>query len=165
MDQQAKNYRNEKMNWPRRWLPVIVWALIISGFSTHVFTAENTSHVIIPILHWIFPHASAEALERMHFFVRKSAHFTEYFILSLLILRGIRAGRRETRLAWAAVTLLAVASYASLDEFHQRFVPGRTAAVSDVVLDTTGGAFAQLAAGLVLLIAAAKQKKKALAGD
>jgi VanZ family protein len=153
------------MTWSKRWLPVMVWALVISAFSTHIFTADNTGRVIIPVLHWTFPYASLDLLQRMHFFIRKSAHFTEYFILSLLILRGIRAGRKETRLIWATATLLAVACYASLDEFHQRFVPGRTAAVSDVVLDTAGGAFAQVAAGLVLLIAAAKQKKKAVAAD
>lgn len=44
----------------------------------------------------------------------------------------------------ALIVILIVAGYASLDEFHQRFVPGRGAAVSDVLLDTTGGAAAQL---------------------
>lgn len=148
------------MNWAKHWLPVIVWAIVISVFSTHVFTADNTGHFIIPILHSLFPHATPEVLERMHFFIRKSGHFIEYFILSLLILRGIRAGRKQTRLAWMALTLLAVAAYASLDEFHQRFVPGRTAAISDVLLDTTGGAVAQLAAGAALLITGLRQKRK-----
>jgi VanZ family protein len=153
------------MTWAKRWLPVIAWAIMISLFSTHAFTADNTGHIIIPILHWIFPHASQHALEQMHFFIRKSGHFTEYFVFSLLILRGIRAGRKENHLAWAAVALLAVALYASLDEFHQRFVPGRTAAVSDVLLDTTGGAVAQLAAGFALLIASIRQRKKTAPGD
>jgi VanZ family protein len=149
----AVEHENPQVSRIGRWLPVIVWAIVISAFSTHTFTADNTGRLIIPALHWLFPHASLQLLERMHFLIRKSAHFTEYFTLSLLILRGIRAGRREVRLAWMAIAVLAVASYASLDEFHQRFVPGRTAAVSDVVLDTIGGAFAQLAAGLVLLSA------------
>lgn len=156
--QGTAEHRNPQISWIRRWLPVIVWAIVISAFSTHAFTADNTGRLIIPLLRWFFPHASLQSLERMHFFVRKSGHFTEYFILSLLILRGIRAGRKEVRLAWMAIALLAVASYASLDEFHQRFVPSRTAAVSDVVLDTIGGTFAQLAAGLVLLSAAWREK-------
>jgi len=87
----------------------------------------------------------------MHHIIRKCAHFIEYFILSLLILRGIRAGRRGTRLAWAATAILLVAGYAALDEFHQSFVPGRTAAVSDVLLDTTGGITAQAVAALAAL--------------
>ncbi|HEY6465653.1 MAG TPA: VanZ family protein [Candidatus Acidoferrales bacterium] len=158
--QTSEQCQNLKISWAGRWLPVIVWATVISVFSTHVFTSDNTSRFIIPVLHWFFPHASSQSLERMHFFIRKSGHFTEYFILSLLILRGIRAGRKKVRLAWMAIALLGVALYASLDEFHQRFVPGRTAAVSDVILDTTGGAFAQLAAGLLLLVGAARERRQ-----
>ena len=43
-----------------------------------------------------------------------------------------------------------VAGYAAIDEFHQSFVPGRTPAISDVLLDTTGGAAAQAIAALLL---------------
>ena len=55
------------------------------------------------------------------------------------------------RLAWIFAAIVLVAGYASLDEFHQSFVPGRTPAVSDVLLDTTGGAAAQAIAALMLL--------------
>jgi len=75
----------------------------------------------------------------------------EYFILSLLVLRGIRAGRKENHLRWAVVAVGIVAAYAALDEFHQSFVPGRGAAVADVLLDTAGGVAAQLIAALFLL--------------
>ena len=87
-------------------------------------------------------------LFEIHHLVRKCAHFTEYFILSLLVLRGIRAGSREVHLRWALLTILIVAAYASLDEFHQRFVPGRTPAVRDVLLDITGGIAAQIVSAL-----------------
>ena len=53
-----------------------------------------------------------------------------------------------------------VAGYASLDEFHQSFVPGRTPAVTDVLLDTTGGAAAQAIAGLVLLWGHVRERQK-----
>jgi VanZ family protein len=139
------------LRWLSRWWPAIVWAIVISGFSTGAFTSENTSRIIVPILHWLFPTASPNTLFLMHHVIRKSAHFVEYFVLSLLILRGIRGGRREMRLAWIFAAIVVVAGYASLDEFHQSFVPGRTAAVSDVLLDTTGGAAAQAIAALVLL--------------
>jgi VanZ family protein len=139
------------LQWLARWWPAIAWAVVISTFSTGAFTAENTGRIIIPFLHWLFPHASANSLLLMHHIVRKCGHFAEYFILSLLILRGIRGGRREMRLAWVFAAIVLVAGYASLDEFHQSFVPGRTAAVSDVLLDTTGGAAAQAIAALMLL--------------
>jgi VanZ family protein len=96
----------------------------------------------------------------MHHIIRKCAHFTEYFILSLLILHGIRGDRREMRLAWIFAVIVLVAGYASLDEFHQSFVPGRTAAVGDVLIDTSGGAAAQIIAALVLLWGHVRQKQQ-----
>jgi VanZ family protein len=139
------------MSWLKRWWPALLWAVVISGFSTGAFTSENTSRIIIPILQWLLPHASMATLMEIHHLIRKSAHFVEYFILSVLILRGIRGGRRETHFTWALLAICLVAGYASLDEFHQSFVPGRTAAVGDVMIDTTGGIAAQLLIGAALL--------------
>ena len=138
--------------WLALWWPALAWAVVISLFSTHLFTSQNTGHVIIPLLHWLFPSASPQTLEFMHHIIRKCAHLTEYFILSLLILRGIRAGRHGMRLAWAVLAIVLVAGYASLDEFHQRFVPGRTPKVTDVLIDTTGGAAAQAIAALFAML-------------
>jgi len=138
--------------WFALWWPALAWAVVISLFSTHLFTSQNTGQVIIPLLHWLFPSFSPQTLAFMHHIIRKCAHFTEYFILSLLILRGIRAGRHGTKLAWAVLAIVIVAGYASLDEFHQRFVPGRTPAVADVLLDTTGGAAAQAIAALFAML-------------
>ena len=92
---------------------------------------------------------SHQTIELLHHLIRKSAHFTEYFILSLLILRGIRAGGKGLRHRWALATVLIIAGYAALDEFHQSFVPGREPAVTDVLIDTSGGITAQLVASLV----------------
>lgn len=144
------------MRWLSRWWPALLWAAVISLFSTYLFTARNTASIIIPILHWLFPRLSAAGLNEWHELIRKSAHFVEYFILSLLILRGIRSGRRGSHLAGALAAILLVAAYASLDEFHQRFVPGRTPAVADVLLDTTGGIAAQLAVALVFACKSAR---------
>jgi VanZ family protein len=139
------------MRWLKLWWPALVWAVVISLFSTDLFTSENTGHFIVPILHWLFPRASSETLDFLHHFIRKSAHFVEYFVLSLLILRGLRAGRHAPRLGWAVAAIALVAGYAALDEYHQSFVPGRTAAVADVLLDTSGGIAAQVIAALVML--------------
>jgi len=138
--------------WLARWWPALAWAVVISLFSTGAFTSENTGRIIIPVLHWLFPSLAPETLAFVHHIIRKCAHFTEYFILSLLILRGIRAGRHGTKLAWAVLAIVIVAGYASLDEFHQSFVPGRTPAVTDVLIDTTGGAAAQAVAALFAML-------------
>jgi VanZ family protein len=145
--------------WLKQWWPALAWALAISLFSTGAFTTENTSRIILPILHWLLPHAANATLLQMHHYIRKCAHFTEYFILSLLVLRAIRAGRPGTRFAWALVVVAIVLCYASLDEFHQRFVPGRTAAVGDVLIDTSGGIAAQLIVALVILLGHVREKR------
>jgi len=148
------------VHWFRRWWPALAWAVVISTLSTSSFSAENTSRVIVPILHWVFPHTSLERLLEIHHLLRKCAHLTEYFILSLLILRGIRGQRRETHLRWALLAILIVAGYASLDELHQAFVPSRTPAFTDVLLDTTGGVAAQIVAALFALRIQARDRRQ-----
>lgn len=153
---------SSRPGWLPRWWPAILWAVVISVFSTRFFTAGNTAGIIVPILHWLFPRLSLITVENWHEIIRKCGHFVEYFILSILILRGIRGGRRESHLAWALLVILLVAGYASLDEFHQSFVPGRTPAVRDVLLDTFGGSVAQIAAALVF---GGKRPRKAPGAD
>jgi VanZ family protein len=148
------------MRWLRLWWPALVWAVVISAFSTGAFSSEHTSRVIIPILRWLLPHAAPETLSELHHLIRKCAHFVEYFTLSLLVLRGIRAGRRETHLGWALTAIGIVAGYAAIDELHQSFVPGREAAASDVLLDTAGGVAAQLVAALFLFWAEVRARQR-----
>jgi VanZ family protein len=139
------------MNWLKRWWPALLWAIVISGLSTSSFSSEHTSHYIVPVLRWLLPNASLQTIEILHHLIRKCAHFTEYFILSLLILRGVRAGEKGWHLRWAVVTVLIVTAYAALDEIHQIFVPGRGPAVTDVMIDASGGIAAQIVASLVVL--------------
>jgi VanZ family protein len=139
------------MNWLKRWWPALLWAIVISGLSTSSFSSEHTSHYIVPLLRWLLPNASLQTIEILHHLIRKCAHFTEYFILSLLILRGVRAGEKGWHLRWAVVTVLIVTAYAALDEIHQIFVPGRGPAVTDVMIDASGGIAAQIVASLVVL--------------
>jgi len=153
------------MSWLRRWAPVILWAAVIWTFSTHWFTSDNTSRFFVPLVHWLFPSLSRETIDILHHIWRKCGHLTEYFIFSLLILRAIRGERRGTRLAWALAAIVVVGAYASLDEFHQSFVPGRTAAVSDVLLDTTGGALAQALAALLAFRADDRERRAAQASN
>ena len=137
--------------WLGRWWPPLLWAAVISLFSTYLFSSDRTSRVIIPILHWLLPRATPDMLAEIHHLIRKSGHFIEYFILGWSILRSFRAGRVDLRFAWIAWTILIVACYASLDEFHQSFVPRRTPAVRDVLIDTSGGIAAQTVAALAWL--------------
>ena len=132
--------------WARvkSWLPAILWAAVISALSTDTFSAEHTSLVIVPILHWLFPQASAATIEELHGLIRKSAHLAEYFIFSMLLLRGMRGPELGWKWRWAIWAIAIAAGYAALDEFHQSFVPSRTASPWDALLDTTGATAAQV---------------------
>ena len=126
------------------WLPAVAWAGVISILSTDVFSSDHTSRFIVPVLHWLFPAASADTLEFLHMLVRKSAHLTEYFILSILLVRALRAGERGWSLRWALWAVAIAAGYSALDEFHQSFVASRTASPWDSLIDTVGASVAQV---------------------
>jgi VanZ family protein len=128
----------------KNWLAAIAWACLISSLSTDAFSSEHTSRFIIPVLHWMFPHASAETLGLMHAVIRKSAHVTEYFIFSFFLMHGVRGNDRGWTLRWAIWAVVIAAGYAGLDEFHQSFVPSRTASPWDALLDTAGASAGQL---------------------
>ena len=123
-------------------MPVVAWAACISGFSTGVFTGKRTASILLPLLAALFPHVRPEHLLTIHQVIRKLAHFTEYFVLSVLLYRALRQGPRwDLRAAGMAIVIAGL--YAMLDEFHQWFVPGRTAAAGDSLIDVLGAAAAQ----------------------
>ncbi len=87
--------------------------------------------------------------DRLHFLVRKAAHFTEYAVLGALAANLLRQASRDPK--WAsrvaviepAFRLVLVSwffsvAYAASDEFHQLFVPGRAGAAGDVAIDSAG---------------------------
>ena len=126
------------------WIPAICVAALISIFSTHYFSSAETSRILTPILHWIFPAASAHTLSRMHTAIRKLAHVTEFAVFSIAVFHGVRGERYGWRWQWALLTLLIAVSYSGFDEWHQSFVPVREARVRDVLIDSAGALLAQL---------------------
>jgi VanZ family protein len=132
--------------WLRAWWPAIAWAGVIFSLSTDTFSAEHTASILEPILRWFMPRMTGELFDTIHFLLRKSAHFTEYFVFCLLIYRGVRAGRMGWRWTWGLAALFCAAGYSVLDEIHQAFVASRTASAYDSLLDSAGAfvAFAVL---------------------
>jgi VanZ family protein len=125
------------------WIPAICVAVLISVFSTHYFSGEETARFIIPFLRRIFPAASPHALSLMHIGIRKMAHITEFAVLSTAVFHGVRGERFGWRWQWALITLIIAVSYAGFDEWHQSFVPAREPRFRDVLIDSTGALLAQ----------------------
>ena len=122
-----------------RYGPLVLWAVLIFVGSTSVLSASHTS-VLLRVFLWIFPQASETTLATIHFLLRKAGHFTEYAILALLAARALRTSYRKLlRQRWFWLSFLLVVVYALGDEFHQSFVPSRTASIYDSMIDMLGG--------------------------
>jgi len=81
----------------------------------------------------------------VHFITRKIAHFTEYAILGFLAARAFRTSSRPAiRHHWFLISAALIVVYALADEYHQSFVPTRTASVFDSFIDMSGGLSALL---------------------
>ena len=134
-----------KISWRGRLIrygPLIVWALLIFVGSGNLLSAEHTS-ILLPIIKWLFPSASPNALAWVHFLVRKAGHLTEYAILATLAARAFRNSSHQfLQLHWFKLSLLLAVIYALSDEFHQSFVPSRTASIYDSLIDSVGALIA-----------------------
>jgi VanZ family protein len=128
---------------------VVLWAGVIFGFSTDTFSSDHTQTVIIDVLQVLLPHAPQQTLIDLHDFIRKCAHFGNYFVFGLLLFRAIRVPEKGWALRWAFLAMLIAALYAASDEIHQIFVPSRGASIWDALLDTGSAAAAQWVAWLV----------------
>ena len=127
-----------------RYGPLIVWAALIFVGSTSLLSGSHTAALVRPVL-WLFPHLSEETLASIHFFIRKAGHFTEYAILALFAARAFRTSSHELlRMRWFWISLVFVVAYSLSDEFHQSFVPSRTASIYDSMIDSVGGLTALL---------------------
>jgi len=141
------------------WLPPLGWMGLIFFASADTRSAQHSSGLFVPLMHWLFPGLSLEAIDILHFAFRKCGHLTEFAILALLFWRAIRQPQRNDPRPWrwdeAGLALTLVFTYAATDELHQVFVPLRTGMVSDILIDAIGGA-----AGLVVLWLAGKIFKR-----
>lgn len=114
--------------------------MFISFASTDEFSSINTSRFIGSFLLWLFPDLSESRLAAIHFLTRKAGHFTEYAILAFLARQAlVTSSKAFIQRRWFELGLLLIVCYALLDEFHQSFVPSRTASIYDSATDVAGG--------------------------
>jgi len=99
-----------------RCLPALAWAGLIFWLS---------AQPKLPDLPFLFPGAD------------KLIHAGFYGVLALLVLAALRP---RARLVWLPIVVASL--YGATDEWHQRYVPGRTADVLDWSADTAGAALA-----------------------
>lgn len=127
--------------WLVGWGPVLGWLVVIAWLSGEGFSDEQTAAWLVgaPLLDalWIPP----ALVDTANLILRKSAHFVEYAILSMLTFRalGVGAGARPIRRRIAGALLLAVVC-AALDEIHQATTVTRSGSPRDVLINGLGAA-------------------------
>lgn len=135
----------------KRWILYIVLGLIVffiwdnslqNGGSSDGFSLIFAEK-LAPIAHNLGFHGNIWALNRI---VRKLAHLTEFTILGGVLYTILR---RYITYGTVIKTIGLGMLIASLDEFIQRFSPGRSSQISDILIDTVGVVIGILVAKLV----------------
>lgn len=123
------------------WLIVICWMGVIFFFSAQNAEQSNqSSGWVIDKLFSIQYLSSVEQVADsffMQFSVRKIAHFSEYLVLGILLFKAFEQGKLLNKNFVYKAFLVSV-FYALTDEFHQAYIPGRSAQWQDVLLDCFG---------------------------
>jgi len=151
-------------------VPTILLLFLIFGFSAQDGESSGSlsfeiSLFLVRLASPLLPAAMSEEVlldraELIHYFVRKAAHMTEYFLLTLSLQLPLAAwfSNRLTPKLRILIGFAATVLFAALDEFHQTFVPGRSGNFTDVCIDSTGALIASL---FLLLFYSIHQKKLA----
>jgi VanZ family protein len=94
------------------FFPAFIWMVVIFYFSSRPDLPRNQFYLL-------------------DFLMKKSAHVIEYFILTILLAKGLGLKKSPQSVIYALI-------YAFSDEIHQLFVPGRTGMLRDVLVDSIG---------------------------
>lgn len=141
----------------KAWIAVILWLIVICIESTSYLSSHQTSRFLYPVLHYLFGISHAQ-FGPLHHLLRKTGHVVGYGLLSFFLFRAWREtlptpARAKWTFRWSALAVLGTALVASLDEWHQSFLPSRTGRWQDVVLDTSAGIATQI---LIFLLVRAR---------
>lgn len=135
--------RSRKLKIMLAWTVVILWMVLIFVLSAQPSEQSNQLSTSITVktissVKKVLPYAEINP-ERLHYVVRKSAHFFAYLMLGLMVSNALMiSGSKRVKLF--ALALLFCFFYALSDEIHQSFVPGRACQLRDVLIDTLGAA-------------------------
>lgn len=138
----------------KAWLAAGLWLALIVIESSNTLSVENTGRLLYPILHFFLGLDPFQFLN-WHFYLRKSGHVIGYGVMSILFFRAWRVtiavpGMPSWSVVWARIAFFMTVLVASLDEWHQSFLPSRTGNVRDVFLDSMAALGAQLLLYLLL---------------
>lgn len=120
----------------------VFWIAFIFGRSLQpADQSSQESASVLALIHQIIPFMS------MHF-LRKAAHFGEFFVLGALLFTTFRVFEKQALLLPAVIG----AGVAVTDELLQLISPGRSCQISDMLLDFSGALVGVLLMNLLVRI-------------
>ncbi len=129
------------------WIPVLIWMLLIYSLSAQPSSQSNglskeITKIIVDTIGRIVPidievSTVNDLGTQLNHIVRKLGHFIEYMILGILVMNAFKKCGYTNNKIWG-YSLIFCVLYASSDEIHQLFVPGRGCQVKDVIIDSFG---------------------------
>ena len=145
----------------------VVWMAVIFSFSAKpgdeseiqsLRAGKIVCSIFVPGYENMSEQEQIFMAESIDYPVRKAAHATEYAILAGLMLGIVVTSLINWKHLLGAVLVAVV--YASTDEFHQLFVPGRSGQFIDVLIDGIGALIGVLIVFLVYkLVCKIKNKR------
>ena len=125
---------------------IILWLIVIFCFSNQNgnTSASNSKSIIRNTITSTIKVTNIklndkelnDLVENLNYPIRKIAHFSEYFILAVLVLLLLKEYKFNNRLLYM-LTLLFCLGISISDEIHQLFV-GRSGEFKDIVIDVSG---------------------------
>ena len=92
-----------------------------------------------------------QILDKIEHFIRKLAHFSLYMLSGILTMSLMSTYKISSKKR-TIIALTIDVFYAISDEIHQIFIPGRTAMIQDVGIDTLGAVFGALIVIIIIKI-------------
>lgn len=169
----ATKYTKELLKYKDKVLIIltIIWMGVIFMFSAQVSDESKsssnkvTSAVVNTVISIKKENISEEKrqkiIEDKTFIVRKSAHFTEYFILGLILILYLQT-KEKLATKYVILAIIFCVLYATSDEIHQLFVDGRSCKIMDILIDTCGSSLAILGFTSIYKITTNLKKQKEL---
>lgn len=169
----ATKYTKELLKYKDKVLIIlaIIWMGVIFMFSAQISDESKsssnkvTSAVVNTVISIKKENISEEKrqkiIEDKTFIVRKSAHFTEYFILGLILILYLQTKEKLTT-KYIILAIIFCVLYATSDEIHQLFVDGRSCKIIDILIDTCGSSLAILGFTSIYKITTNLKKQKEL---
>lgn len=137
-------------------LLLLAWMLLIFYMSS--CNGESSGNMSSSLLLFIARILNIEDTQNFilnyAFIIRKLAHFTEYFVLGILMYINLQNKAKKALILSVFLCFL----YAISDEIHQLFVSDRVFAYLDILIDTLGSFFGVCFTNLIMKLCFQEKK-------